>query len=214
LIIKNLRGSLLFVEDRRWLMYFELLRNPSFYELLQRCDADLAEEEARRSCRHCGGVLHRGNYGRKPRVAPGVVLPEGYWARHSLCCGTEGCRKRATPPSVRFLGRRVFLGAVVVLCSAMLQGITPWRLSRLAEALGASKQTLRRWRQWWLEVFPATPLWRVLRSQLMPPVDAAALPRSLVVRMCPGMAPSELQQMLQQISPLSTCSSAGLGRGF
>lgn len=195
-------------------MYFELLRNPSLYELLQRCDADLAALEAGRACRHCGGRLHRGNYGRKPRVAPGVVLPEGYATRHSLCCGTEGCRKRATPPSVRFLGRRVFLGAVVVLCSAMLQGITPWRLSHLAEALGASKHTLRRWRQWWLEAFPATPLWRVLRSLLMPPIDAAALPRSLVAQMCPGKAPSELQQLLKQISPLSTRSSAGLGRDF
>jgi hypothetical protein len=40
-------------------------------------------------------------------------LPEDDDRRLSLCCSQ--CRRRTTPPSVRFLGRRVYLAAVVVL---------------------------------------------------------------------------------------------------
>jgi hypothetical protein len=53
----------------------------------------------------------------------------------SLCCSRDGCRRRMTPPSVRFLGRRVYLGAVLVLVSAMQQGSLPGR--RVRPGLGA-----------------------------------------------------------------------------
>jgi hypothetical protein len=42
-----------------------------------------------------------------------------------------------TPPSVRFLGRKVSLGAVVILMSAMRQGPTPRRVHELARLLGS-----------------------------------------------------------------------------
>ena len=32
------------------------------------------------------------------------ALAEAFGRRFSLCCGRDGCRHRATPPSVRFLG--------------------------------------------------------------------------------------------------------------
>jgi len=32
-----------------------------------------------------------------------------------FCCAVDGCRSRATPPSLRFLGRKVYLAAIVVL---------------------------------------------------------------------------------------------------
>ena len=55
-------------------------------------------------------------YGRKPRglpdgIDPGPVLP----VRFSFCCSVDGCRRRHTPPSVRFLGRKVYLSVMVVL---------------------------------------------------------------------------------------------------
>ena len=59
----------------------------------------------------------------------------------------EGCRRRHTPPSVRFLGRRVYVGLVVVLVSAMRHGLTAPRVQRLREQLGIDRQTLERWRQ-------------------------------------------------------------------
>ena len=40
-----------------------------------------------------------------------------------------------TPPSVRFLGRKVYLGAVVILISAMRQGPTPRRFLELSTDL-------------------------------------------------------------------------------
>jgi hypothetical protein len=43
----------------------------------------------------------------------------------------EGCRTRLTPVSVRFLGRRVYLGAIVLLACVLRQGPTPWRVARL-----------------------------------------------------------------------------------
>lgn len=49
----------------------------------------------------------------------------------SLCCAR--CRKRRTPPSVRFLGRRVYLAAVVVLACVLRQGPTRWRVARLRD---------------------------------------------------------------------------------
>ena len=53
-------------------------------------------------------------------VAGGSPQPaEAFGRRFSLCCGREGCRHRATPPSVRFLGRRVYVGAVVIVASAI-----------------------------------------------------------------------------------------------
>ena len=47
--------------------------------------------------------------------------------RFSFCCAADGCRKRETPASLRFLGRKVFLGAMVVLISAMQSGLTTAR---------------------------------------------------------------------------------------
>jgi len=71
-----------------------------------------------------------------------MALPAEYeydW-RFSYSCATRTCRKRHTPPSARFLGRRIYLGAVVVLTTAMQQGVTPWRASQLRKLLGVSRR--------------------------------------------------------------------------
>ena len=54
-------------------------------------------------------------------------LPEEYRYRFNICCDRACCRKRMTPPSVRFLGRKVYLGAVVILIIAMLARSNPFR---------------------------------------------------------------------------------------
>ena len=74
-------------------------------------DEDLAETTRQRAC-PCGGRLHCANYTRKPRGTP-IQLPEPQPLRLSFCCDRDGCRKRVTPPSVRFLGRKVYLAAIV-----------------------------------------------------------------------------------------------------
>src|SRR5690606_40488518 len=88
-----------------------------FLQCLEALDEAVAERVRVGRCRHCGGRLDRADYPRKPRggsLAPGA---EAWSKRLSLCCAQEGCRRRATPPSVRFLGRRVYAEVVVVLAS-------------------------------------------------------------------------------------------------
>jgi hypothetical protein len=159
----------------------KLFADATFYHVLERIDAELAEVTRRARCPRCGGVLHKASYPRKPRGGP-ADLPAGFGIRASYCCAVEGCRTRATPPSVRFLARRVYLGAVVVLASALQHGVSAFRVRQLAELFGASRQTLLRWRSWWLEAFPASRFWQSLRGRLVPAVDETALPRSLVER--------------------------------
>jgi hypothetical protein len=122
--------------------------------------------------------LHRADYPRKPRG--GENLPDEYGYRLSFCCDEDGCRKRVTPPSVRFLGRKVYLGAVVVLVVAMQQGPSPKRVAKLSELFGADRRTIVRWRAFWTEYFPQTPFWKVARGSLRAASDATPLPLALV----------------------------------
>ena len=86
-----------------------------------------------------------------------------------LCCSR--CRRRTTSMSVRFLGRRVYLGLVVVLCSARHAGQST-AAATVCEALAVPLRTLQRWRRWWREDFMQTPLWQAMCAHFMPPVSA------------------------------------------
>jgi hypothetical protein len=132
--------------------------------------------------------------------------------RHSFCCGREGCRKRHTPPSVRFLGRRVYVGVVVVLMAALCHGLTPARAELLREKLGIDRRTLERWRRWWLEDFVGSRFWRAARSRLVATFCQQTLPWSLCEafeiadRAGPGGAErrrDRLLDLLRFLSPLS-----------
>ena len=103
-------------------MYSDLLSDARLYVLLQSFDEDLAAAQRAAGC-PCGGVLHSARYWRKPRGAPPGLEPQ-FAQRCSFCCAVDGCRSRSTPPSLRFLGRKVYLGPVVVLISAMCCGAT------------------------------------------------------------------------------------------
>ena len=184
-------------------MYPNWMNEASFYEMLERIDRDLAQRAREARCR-CGGRLDSARYPRKPRGGPSHLSP-GYDWRLSFCCALEGCRRRVTPPSVRYLGRRVYLGCVVVLVMAMEQGITLRRLARLHAHLGVGLRTLRRWRQWWQEGFVATRFWRHARGRFMPPVDECELPRTLLERFG-GEPASKLLSLLVFLTPLTTTS--------
>jgi hypothetical protein len=81
---------------------------------------------------------------------------------------------------VRFLGRRVYLSAVVVLVSAMLNGPTPRRVATLGVHLGASRRTLERWRRWWHTTFAESAFWKAAAGRFARPPESGRLPSSLV----------------------------------
>lgn len=175
------------------------------FELLFAIDQDLAATARAAGCPACGGRLHSARYPRKPRGSPTVLGPEYDW-RFSFCCAGEGCRRRATPPSVRFLGRRVYLGAVVVLVTALQAGITPLRAQRLHELLGVTVRTLKRWRSWWRTRFVATAFWRAVHGRFVPSVPVETLPASLLERFRGPDQQSRLVQLLRFVCPLTTAS--------
>jgi hypothetical protein len=159
-------------------MYHDLPHTARFWLFLFAVDQDLAETARKKAC-PCGGCLHRSNYLRKPRGTP-VQLPRPQCLRLSFCCDRDGCRKRVTPPSVRFLGPKVYLGVIVIFISAMRQGPTPRRVRELSTRFGADRRTIARWQVFWREHFPQTPFWKIARAHLVPVVEIVSLPYSLV----------------------------------
>jgi hypothetical protein len=145
-------------------MYHDLPGAASFWSFLFAIDQDLAETTRKEGC-PCGGRLHCANYLRKPRGTP-VQLPEPHRVRLSFCCDRDGCRKRVTPPSVRFLGPKVYLGAVIILISAMRQGPTPRRVRELSRRFGADRRTIARWQAFWREHFPRS--WTPSSAAVLP----------------------------------------------
>ena len=185
----------------------------SFWSFLTSIDKDLAECARRQGCK-CGGRLHRANYPRAPRGSPDH-LPEDYDCRFSFCCDRDGCRKRVTPPSVRFLGRKVYLGVVVILVSAMRQGPAPRRVRELSSLFGVDRATITRWQTFWREHVPRTPFWKVARASLVPVVEIVALPLSLVEAFGRGNDPyQDWVRLLRFLSPLTIpgCPSINISR--
>jgi hypothetical protein len=183
--------------------YHEMLRNPVLYQLLLMADGELAGEVQGGRCPRCSGPLHVANYPRKPRGEVGET-PRGYNERYSLCCGW--CRHRVTPPSLRFMGRRVYLGTVVVLLSAMMQGLTRRGAKELRLAVGVPARTVRRWLAWWRGAFVATRTWAVLRGRLLPAPDAWELPLGLVKRVCGPPVVLRVEVLMRQLRGLTTGS--------
>jgi hypothetical protein len=168
---------------------------------LEQCDEELAQECQKGGCRFCGAKLHQAHYKRSPRgLAEGREM-----MRHSFCCSREGCRRRHRPPSVRFLGRRVYMGFVVVLISAMHHGLSASRMKSLQESLSLNRRTLERWRAWWLENCVQSSWWKAARARFMPTLEESTLPLTL----CQAFEldrRDRLLNLLMFLSPL-TCSS-------
>lgn len=172
-----------------------------FFAALIAVDDELAAAVAAAGCRRCGGALHRGDYQRKPRWGLLGVGLESVGRRRSLCCGEEGCRRRTLPPSVVFLGRRVYLGAVVIAASVVALALGRGRASRVTT--GVPSRTTGRWLSWWQVEFPASPVFVLLAARLVPAVRIDALPTSLLERL-PGEASARVAQLCGHLAaPLS-----------
>lgn len=170
-------------------MYQSLLEDASFFALLLRIDEDLAADARAMGC-PCGGPLHSARYRRKPRGGP-AGLGRAYDLRASFCCAVDGCRRRSTPPSVRFLGRKVFFGLWVVLLPVLREGPNAQRLSRLEQRFCVSRRTLLRWRRWWRETFPVSRFWQAAGGLWAQPISPEALPGSLLAAFASSQSPGE-----------------------
>lgn len=176
----------------------ELFADERLYDYLLALDRELAKQACGEGCPRCGGRLHGASYPRKPRGGPRRCRDGVHTRRLSLCCAC--CRKRLTPPSVRFLGRRVYYGVVVVL--ACVRALTPARLDELKALLGVDRRTVRRWRRWWRESMVRTSWWRAARGRFIPPLEEQELPRTLLERFEAANAVRQLLDALAFLAPL------------
>jgi hypothetical protein len=109
-----------------------------------------------------------------------------------------------TPPSVRFLGRKVYLAAIVIVVSAMRQGPTPRRVRELSKRFGADENTIIRWQTFWREHFPRTPFWKVARARFVTLGEIVALPYSLVDVFLRGHPPCDgWRLLLRFLAPIT-----------
>ena len=188
-------------------MCHAFLNDSRFYQLLFHIDRDIAAEVQTGGCA-CGGVLHSARYPRKPRGLRSQ-LDESYTTRLSFCCAEENCRRRCTPPSIRFLGRKVYLGAIVILITALEQGLPAKRRQWLIETLDIWPQTLSRWRKWWRETFPTSRCWQTQQGNFIPPVEIDRLPDALLGRLRGIDLRQRLCRLLMLLAPLTTASWSG-----
>lgn len=161
-------------------MLSKLIKKKSLFYQLYIIDKSIAEQYRKMPCPFCGGPLHFANYFRKPRGEPDGV-PEECFIRFSLCCGKEGCRQRVMPPSCRFLGRKVYWHAVILAI------ITDWQnktlktcVFQLSKLFDISRNTINRWINYYLNVFPVSRQWQIIRGRISILVKNNGLPADLI----------------------------------
>lgn len=179
----------------------------SFYRTLFQLDQAIADEVQTGGCPHCGGRLHVANYPRKPRGVRSA-LDGTYQYRLSFCCARDGCRRRTTPASVRFFARKVYLGVIIVLVTALTDGLSLADRRSLIDQLDLWPQTRARWQRWWREQVPATRGWRALRGRFIPPIQIHSLPGALLGRLTGSDLSARVRQLLGLIAPLSTTTGS------
>src|SRR3990167_215610 len=145
------------------------LSKSSFHAHLTEIDRELANICAEKGCVYCGGKLHQADYPRSPMGMP-HSFRDCYSRRISFCC--SNCRKRTTPPSVRFFGRRWYPAPLFIFISIMTCGINKRRIALMEKQFGLviRESTWRRWRKWWRDKFVITKCWQQAKGQL-PPCD-------------------------------------------
>ena len=137
-----------------------IFSNARVWAFLKQLDEAEAARWRSAGCPHCGAALHSATYPRKPHgLAP--ALREDV-RRFSFCCAD--CRRRVTPPSARFFGRRFRVAPLFVMVSALALGGA--RVEAIGRKYAIPVRTLNRWRQWWRETFVHTRAWRAKRAEL------------------------------------------------
>jgi len=120
-------------------VWHEPLSDEKFSAIRFEVDEGLSSGERERGCSRCSGRLHRADYPRKVRGLTYAVTAL-FDRRFSFC--RARCRKRQTPPSARFLGRRVYTAVAVLIGALIALAIT---LAEAARATGARVRTVAHW---------------------------------------------------------------------
>jgi hypothetical protein len=113
-----------------------------------------------------------------------------------------GCRRRSTPPSLRFLGRRVYLEAVVLIASIFGLGDSPAK--QLRRRTGVPARTERRWLSWWQTTFVSTSIFIALQARTVGKVSIAQLPLSMLELFERNSPEATLQVTSKYLAPLTT----------
>ncbi len=150
----------------------ELLRSARFFSFLFSLDQETAGRIKERRCPVCGGQLDAAKYSRVARgLAEAPDKRELYV--FSMCC--RHCRKRVTPPSLRFSGQKQHAKGVILLAHVLDKGVTKRKITKLRELLGVSERTIRRWLRAWQAKIAGSTWWRELKARDLTvgsPVDA------------------------------------------
>ncbi len=180
-------------------MSHKLIFNSSFHYLLSSIDKELSKKLQQNGCQDCKGPLHQSDYPRSPVGVPSSIR-EYYEQRFSYCCGD--CRKRHTPASVRFFGRRWFPMPFLILISVLQCGINDWRLEQVKRHFGirVSESTWKRWRRWWREIFPGTLFWQQAKGHCFLPHEP--VPRVLL-NLFKGSIEQKIIHLLQFLAPIT-----------
>ena len=182
-------------------MYHSLLTDARFYNSLLDLDRLIARQIRQQKCPFCHGKLNQAHFLRKPRGVPKGTHPD-YSVRFSYCCGQDGCRKRITPPSMRFLSRKVYSSVILFLIFLFNSKSDEARMDKLNALLGTtiSVETIRRWRHYWAKVVPNSHTWK--RSPFNQALSEI-LPVSLLA-LFQGDLKQQLQRGLRWLLPLTT----------
>jgi len=183
-------------------MSHNYLFNANFHLLLSTIDQDLSKKIQQKGCSNCGNKLHQSDYPRSPVGLP-AEYRQHYDERISFCCVT--CRKRTTPTSVRFFGRRWYPAPLLLLISVLMVGINDRRLEQVRRHFGitVSESTWKRWRRWWRESFMQTKFWQKEKSLVALTIDANKLIPRALLDLLEGNIEEKLCRLLQFLSPLT-----------
>ena len=182
-------------------MYHSLLLNTIFYNSLLALDLLIANQYQQSHCPSCGGKLHQAHYRRSPIGVP-IGVCDNYWLRFSYCCATDGCRKRLTTPSMRFLSQKQY-SSVIILVIFMLKSKTDEsKVEELNQLINSSLsvETVRRWRHYWVN--KVTQSHTFIRAALTHK-ESLSMPSSLLAKFKKN-AEQSLELALKWLLPLTT----------
>jgi len=79
-----------------------------------------------------------------------------------MTLGTDGCRKRFTAPSMRFLSRKVYSSVIIFLVFLLKSKTDELKAEELNLLLGTSLsvETVRRWRNFWVKQVSQSHTWK------------------------------------------------------